>query len=179
MREGERARIHVPAALGYGSSPQGSKVICSLHSFSFALIYCHTLKIGLPNAVHSRTFQGERGTFRATATCCLTFKYCTEQASQSQSLLTYNGFCSTQQHEVMVKSTWKLLIVQSFRLAISFSSSSNASNPLFLPRRNSARCHVMRIHADSMADRMRFRRSFKAAIEFTTWDTTRRPLRGI
>ena len=26
MREGERARIHVPAALGYGVSPQGSKV---------------------------------------------------------------------------------------------------------------------------------------------------------
>jgi hypothetical protein len=26
MREGERARIHVPAALGYGASPQGSKV---------------------------------------------------------------------------------------------------------------------------------------------------------
>lgn len=58
MREGERARIHVPAALGYGSSPQGSKVICSLHSFSFALIYCHTLKIGLPHAIHSCAFQG-------------------------------------------------------------------------------------------------------------------------
>jgi FKBP-type peptidyl-prolyl cis-trans isomerase len=26
MREGERARIHVPAELGYGASPQGSKV---------------------------------------------------------------------------------------------------------------------------------------------------------
>jgi hypothetical protein len=28
MREGERARIHVPAALGYGAAPQGSKVTC-------------------------------------------------------------------------------------------------------------------------------------------------------
>jgi hypothetical protein len=58
MREGERARIHVPAALGYGSSPQGSKVNCSLHSFSSTLIYCYTLKIALPHAISSLRITG-------------------------------------------------------------------------------------------------------------------------